>query len=350
MKPGLISPPAPDVERSMPAPVQKGPRCVLLAGSARGGTSWALKVLDSHPAIQGCHELFYQRGNDEKLNPLYERIKSGRGTPEDTEFLIRMLMKACIETQKPPFFRKNFLNTPAWVRTATWMSAKMCLPMSSVFSYLASAELNEQHCIVIKNRPFPMLDRILETIHADALVLLRHPCGVVSSWLRGVRMGVMQGMSTEPGQVWARYSTYLEPLGFSEMDLKRMSPAGVLAINWLVDKILFNHYETSPFIKSRKMVYENLVRNPLQEWSKVFDWLHLPFDASVERFLNESSRPAFDLRRLMGRKYSYFSVRRGEKSPLESWRNDLTADEINEVMSIAMPHFPVEQYWPDALC
>ena len=88
----------------------------------------------------------------------------------------------------------------------------------------------------------------------------------------------------------------------------------------------------------------------MQEWIKVFDWLHLPFDVSVERFLNESSRPAIDLRRLMGRKYSYFSVQRGEKSPLESWRNDLTADEIKEVMSIVMPHFPVEQYWPDALC
>lgn len=325
------------------------PRCVLLAGSARGGTSWALKVLDSHPAVQGCHEPFYQRGNDEQLAALYDRIKSGQGTPQDTECLTRMLMGACIETHKPPFFRKNFLKTPAWVRTATWMSAKAFRPMSSMFSYMASAELNDQHCIVIKNRPFPMLDRILETIHADALVLLRHPCGVVSSWLRGIRMGVMQSVSIEADKVWSRYCSYLEPLGFCEDDLRRMSPAGILALNWLVDKTLFSQFERSPHMKSRTIVYCDLVRHPIQEWSKVFEWLHLPFDSSVEAFLTQSSRPAFDLRRLIGRKYSYFSVQRGQKSPLESWRQDMTRDEIREVMSIVTPHFPVEQYWPDSL-
>jgi hypothetical protein len=128
-----------------------------------------------------------------------------------------------------------------------------------------------------------------------------------------------------------------------------MSPAGLLAINWLVDKTLFSQYENSPHMKTRTMVYCDLVRNPLQEWSKVFEWLHLPFDSSVEAFLTQSSKPAFDIRRLMGKKYGYFSVQRGDKSPAEAWRKDLTADEIKEVMSIVTPHFPVEQHWPDSL-
>ena len=349
MKPCLSSPPTPTVQRPVIDPTQNRPRCVLLAGSARGGTSWALKVLDSHPAVQGCHEPFYQLNNDEKLGQLCERIKAGRGNPDDTEILTRSLMNACIETHKPPFFHKNFLKTPAWMRTAAWMGAKACKPMSPAFKYLASGNLNEQHCIVIKNRPFPLLDRILKTIHADTLVLLRHPCGVVSSWLRGLRMGVMLETSADAAKVWSRYSDYLEPLGFSETEIKSMSPAGILAINWLIDAALFSQYENSTAMKTRIIVYCDLVRNPIQEWSRVFEWLHLPFDSSVETFLNQSSKPDFDLRRLMGRKYSYFSVQRGEKSPLESWRKDLTPDEIREVMSIVTPHFPVEQYWPDSL-
>ena len=347
MQPRLITQPTP--ASLHPVIARDRPRCVLLAGSARGGTSWALKVLDSHPAVQGCHEPFYQLGNDEKRTQLCDRVKAGGATPDDTEVLTRLLMNACMETHKPPFFRKTFLKTPAWIRTAAWMSAKACKPMVPVFNSLASGHLNEQHCIVIKNRPFPLLDRILTTIHADALVLLRHPCGVVSSWLRGMQMGVMPATSADATKIWSRYSNYLEPLGLSETDIKAMSPAGVLAVNWLVDTVIFSQYERSTMMKTRTIVYCDLVRNPVEEWSKVFDWLHLPFDSSVEAFLNQSSKPAFDIRRLMGRKYSYFSVQRGNKSPLESWRKDMTTDEIREVMSIVTPHFPVEQYWPDSL-
>ena len=349
MEPPLITPPSTTAQRSVIVPTLNRPRCVLLAGSARGGTSWALKVLDSHPAVQGCHEPFYQLGNDQKLSQLCERVKAGNGTPGDTEVLTRLLMKACIETHKPPFFRKSFLKTPAWLLTAAWFGAKACKPMSAAFNYLASGNLNEQHCIVIKNRPFPLLDRILETIHADALVLLRHPCGVVSSWLRGMRMGVMKASSADADKVWSRNSNYLVPLGFSESDITAMSPAGLLAINWLVDTAIFSQYEHSTKMKTRTIVYCDLVRNPMQEWSRIFDWLHLPFDSSVETFLNQSSKPGFDVRRLMGKKYSYFSVQRGATSPLEAWRKDMTPDEIHEVMSIVAPHFPVEQYWPDSL-
>ncbi len=308
-----------------------------------------MKVLDSHPAVHGSHEPFYQLDTNKELSSRYDRIKSDRGTKEDIALLMQQLAEACIETHKPPFFRKNFLNTPAWIRSALWMSAKACPPLKSTFNYLSTGVLNGQHCIVIKNRPFPMLDRILETIHADALVLLRHPCGVVSSWLRGIRMGVMQGSSADPEKVWTRYQNYLVPMGFCEADLQRMSSAGILALNWLVDKTLFTQYQRSPNMKTFTMVYCDLVRNPLEEWSKVFEWLHLPFDSSVEAFLMQSSNPAFDIRRLLGKKYSYFSVQRSEKSPAESWRKDMTLDEIKEVMSIVTPHFPVEQYWPDSL-
>jgi len=351
MNPGLtISQKSTSLEkRSVDAVAVNKPRCVLLAGSARGGTSWALKVLDSHPAVHGSHEPFYQLDKDLVLSSLYDRIKTGRGTTDDIAILTQQLAKACIQTHKPPFFRKDFLKTPAWIRSALWMSAKACPPLTSTFKYLSTGTLNKQHCIVIKNRPFPMLDRILETIHADALVLLRHPCGVVSSWLRGIRMGVMQGISADPDKVWTRYQEYLVPMGFCEADLQRMSPAGILALNWLVDKTLFSQYERSPNMKTRMMVYCDLIQNPLQEWSKVFEWLHLPFDSSVEAFLTQSSKPAFDIRRLMGKKYSYFSIQRGKKSPAQSWRKDLTADEIKEVMSIVTPYFPVEQYWPDSL-
>ena len=207
------------------------PKCVLLAGSARGGTSWALKVLDSHPAICGSHEPFYQSSNDSLPGAVLDRLKAGQGTEDDARTLILKVMEACVETRKPPFFSKQFLLTPGWLQTLAWTAARAMVPLEPVFRYLGSGQLDDRHRLVIKNRPFPKLERISTAIAADNLLLLRHPCGVVSSWLHGVRMGVMHPTSTDPADCWDRYSELIEPLGFTSQHLLDMSAAGVLAVN-----------------------------------------------------------------------------------------------------------------------
>ena len=328
-----------------PAPSSQA-RCVLLAGSARGGTSWALKVLDSHPAICGSHEPFHQLANDSTLVGLLMRLKQGKGSAADAEFLISAATTGHIETHKPPFFRKSFLKTPATIRTWAWMSAKACRVLKPVFEYMATGNLTSEHRLVIKNRPFPHLDRVLDAIHADALLLLRHPCGVVSSWLRGIRMGVMAADSADPNSVWELYSEYLQPVGITLEQLRTMTPAGVLAANWLVDMLIFREYENSK-MRTLTVVYEDLVRDPVGEWASVFEWLGLPFDPAVEAFLALSSRPKFDVRSLLGKRYTYFSVQRSELSPLEGWKKHLTPAEIHEVLSLVGPRFPLERHWPD---
>lgn len=323
-------------------------RCVLLAGSARGGTSWALKVLDSHPAVCGSHEPFYQLSRDKSLVDLLVRLKEGQGTEADAQFLLSTAIKGCVETHKPPFFRKEFLKTPASIRTAAWMSARACNVLKPAFEYLATGNLTSQHRLVIKNRPFPHLDRVLNAIKADAILLLRHPCGVVSSWMRGIRMGVMAADSADPANVWSLYSDYLEPVGITPDKLAQMSPAGVLAVNWLIDTLIFKEYQNSQ-MRTRTVVYCDLVRNPVEEWAKVFEWMGLAFDPAVEAFLTKSSRPKFDVRSLLGKKYTYFSVQRGEQSPMEAWKKNMTEDQIHEVMEIVRPHFAVDEYWPGSV-
>ncbi len=328
-------------------PNSGNPKCVLLAGSARGGTSWALKVLDSHPAICGCHEPFHQLSSDKSLHSLFERMKTNQGTSSDAEVLIRKTIEGCVKTHKPPFFEKDFLITPAWLRAAAWSAAKVARPMESVFRGLATGNLNENHRLVIKNRPFPMLDRVLDAIQADVLILLRHPCGVVSSWLKGIQMGIMGAESIDPVATWKQYASMLEPLGFTQIQLQKLSAAGILAIHWLVDTLLFRQYEESG-VRTRTIVYCDLVRNPVEEWSKVFDWLDLPMCSSVESFLTNSSRSIFDVRQLLGKRYTYFSVKRSDKAPMVAWRKQLSHTEIEEVLAIVTPHFPLEAYWPES--
>jgi hypothetical protein len=68
----------------------------------------------------------------------------------------------------------------------------------------------------------------------------------------------------------------------------------------------------------------------------------------VETFLLKSSQPKFDIRSLLGKRYTYFSVRGNEQSPMEAWKKNMTEDEIHEVMEIVRPHFAVDEHWPDS--
>lgn len=323
------------------------PGTVLLAGSARGGTTWALKVLDSHPAVCGCHEPFYQLSSETKLQNLFERFKSGEELPEDAEILLTHLIRGCVQTHKPPFFAKEFLRTPAAIRNLAWLAARAFGPAGDVFRYLSTGDLNSGHRVVFKNRPFPNLDRILRALKSDVIILLRHPCGVVSSWLKGIEMGIMEARSSDNAAVWSRYSTLLEPIGITERQLSRMSPAGVLAVNWLVDTLLFREYENIG-LRTQTVVYCDLVRNPIPEWSRVFEWMGLSMCPSVESFLQNSSQSLFDFRKLLGKKYTYFSVKRSDSAPLTAWKKHLSPDQVAEISDIVVPHFDVHRYWPES--
>lgn len=320
------------------------PKRVLLAGSARGGTTWALKVLDSHPAISGSHEPFYQLRNEVSLQSFFDRLKAGDSTPESVLEFVQRLAEARVETHKQPFFRKDFLWSPAWLQSLAWLSARTFPALKPIFHLLVTGQLDERHCLVIKNRPFPLLQPILTAIQADVLVLLRNPCAVVNSWLNGMRIGVMGPTSADPQASWNSYSELLEPLGFTETQLVGMSPCGVLAVNWLVDTIMFSRYEASG-MKTKRLVYDDLVLNPIEEWTRVFEWLELPMRKSVESFL--MNRSHFDIRQLLGKRYAYYSVKRKDKSPVNAWRAHLSDDDVREILDVVTPHFPVENYWPD---
>ena len=130
-----------------------------------------------------------------------------------------------------------------------------------------------------------------------------------------------------------------------------MKPTGgfhVLAINWLVDTLIFREYQNSR-MRTRTVVYCDLVRNPLEEWAKVFDWMGLSLDPAVAAFLLKSSQPKFDIRSLFGKKYTYFSVRGNERSPMKAWKKNMPEGQIHEVLDIVRPHFAIEEHWPGSV-
>ena len=101
-------------------------------------------------------------------------------------------------------------------------------------------------------------------------------------------------------------------------------------------------------MRTRTVVYEDLVLHPLERWSQTLEWMGLSMCDSVEAFLTTSSQSGIDLRRLLGKRYTYFSVKRADKSPVNAWQKHLSYQEIDEVLKIITPHFPLDRHWPES--
>jgi hypothetical protein len=178
-------------------------------------------------------------------------------------------------------------------------------------------------------------------IVSHVIALRRHPCAVVSSWQRGIELGVMPdvfGVS-----VYKELESILSPLGFALEMFKTYSQIEILAIVWLADQILIERFAEEQF-PVHSVVFEDLLENPTEGLRSIFGWLAIEYDASTDKFLRKSSSKNLSLRRLLGARYSYFSVD-GQRDT-GSWKTRLNQSEKLSILRLVGNHFDVEAYWP----
>jgi hypothetical protein len=319
-------------------------RLVLLLGAARSGTTWLASILNSHPAAVYCHEPLIKFPTRE-LEPLLAKARDeGRLTTEERERVLWHWSRAYPGLIRPPFFQKDFLRTPSAAVWSAWLAVGALGHGHAAFRRAFSPGKRAHFDLVVKQGG--ITTRVSEYVRAlrpdHSIVLLRHPGAVVSSVLRGQRMGVMESESRE---YWlGGHSLALASFGWDRDRVLGMSECEFLALDWLIENSGYLALcDEHPNVQL--VIYRDLVADPMAVTRSVFGKLGWSVSRQTEKFLAATiaARPP-RFARIFSAKNSYYSIYKGGSSSLDGWRTELADDQQQQISAITKPL--LDRYWP----
>lgn len=314
------------------------PQLVFLVGSPRSGTTYLAKLIDRHPATGYLHEPL-SKGSHLLIHRAIGTICSGRQI--DTSHLhdlISNLIDHLPRFAKPPFYRKNYERIPLSIASG-WLLNYLLKRRAYYVRHLL--DLSKLQVLLLKDGLSPFSHRLCHALRARMIVLLRHPCGVVNSMLRGERIGVMSPISAD--SLWTSASSELPRWGYSLTNLRKMQPDELHALRWLVDNSRVLPWLEDPNVRS--VVYRDLVLRSEQILSELFDWLGLEARPEIFRRVTKTCSPSEWLRYFLGPRFRYYAISPRASELDQAWQKELPPDSIARVLHIVRP-FPLDRFWP----
>ncbi len=303
---------------------------ILILGSGRSGTTFLAKLFDSHPNVLYRHEpdsilvdstIPFQPKGDEL----------GRFLPAASRYLQRL---ATVRSPKVavhvPLFPKRFRSTGGQkLHDVLSLCAKALARAPGMERRLRVPDLvretQEAPRYVIKSvnslnraRLFSDARETLRIVH-----IVRHPCGVVASQIRGARLRLMNPTvffdSLFRMENTARY-------GLTRDDMERRSFEEQTAFQWMItNDHVFGEMADHP--RYRMVRYEDLCLDTARVTAELFEFCGLEKNAQTDAFVSQLEEQAQG-------DASYFSVMRSPKKAVYKWKEELEPDQIERVIAI----------------
>jgi Sulfotransferase family len=308
---------------------------VFIVGFPRSGTTWFSNLINSHPMTVYRHEPF---GRDYRSfgEPLFSKLRFGNGLSDEEYFsVIKNLMRAKVNTDRPPFFNKQFqrINHTTFQKLI-WLGARATSLLSPTYALLFTPREGPSLVLVIKEtRSSVNLDSIVKGARANKLiVLVRHPYGVIASHLSGIKAGLMTTWHSDLRREWLeahRDYEYVKDRRFTEENILRMRDVEFGAIQWRAqnDEYLRMHGSRPD---SRLIIYERFLSNVMRSIRELFEFIGLESDDQVFQFVEDSSNsePKANLL-LRDAGSTYYSVFRGKGFDPNSWKRTLSSRDVD---------------------
>jgi hypothetical protein len=307
-----------------------GCKLTLLLGAPRSGTSWLAKILDTYPRVFYSHEPSYKLA---AISDLRERLKAGTLTPADRKVMLAEVGKAHHGSVRPPFFPKAFLTFPPAVRSAVWKSLAFLGHGKRMFARFFSPPPDGDHELLIKEVDWVgYVQQLVNGLRPDRLlIIVRNPCAVVSSRLKGVELGLMDSFRSD----WLTWQgERCRRFGFTPETVEKMDLCRFFALNWLMQNTEYQE-ALSKHPRGTTVAYEDLCRDPHGTARALFAELGWTMPPQTTRFIAAStSGPVSLLRRALSPRSSYYGVYQDPTRTVDSWRDSLTDEQQRAVLEI----------------
>lgn len=308
--------------------------CVL--GFPRSGTSWFANLLNSHPETLYRHEvvgrLYKQFGID-----LFRKLKFSHGLSDaDRRRALEVIVRADVQSDKPPFFKKHFRAVPSpQLQKLAWLAGRGNILAAHLYTALYTpTDVRDVSLVLKETRSAVNLDSILKGIRADALiVLIRHPYSVVASHIRGIRLGAMKASTPDTRASWIqahRAAEYVGARGIGPEYSKRISESEFIALCWRIQNEEYLKI-TKLHGLSQYVLFEKFIANIENYTAQILSFANLDMHEQVDRFIRESSGREKRSEIFSDAGSEYFSVYRKSKGESKKWEDVLTTDDIRAI-------------------
>lgn len=326
---------------------------LYVASAPRAGSTWLGNLLNSNPDIIYRHEPL---GRIYQYLPqgVFERLKLNQGlSSEERIQSLQIISQAYIQCDRPPFFKKNYFSYPVHARYLFWLSASKYNFLHNLYRKINSPSVNSKSILLIKETGWSSnLESILAGLAPKRVILLmRHPCAIISSMLDGIELKLMKGPVLEYRNQWYeshQRMPYLLDKNISIQYVLSVESHTFLAMRLRVLYDIFLEIIQKFGEKIVVVVYEDLQKEPIDGAKKLFQSLHLDFHHQTENFILEStgsSKKNLFNSLFKDSKDPFYSVQRQAGFKPDKWRSKLSAEKIMNINQIIGDEI-LERFWP----
>ncbi|MEW6428221.1 MAG: sulfotransferase [Thermodesulfobacteriota bacterium] len=326
-------------------------RLIFIASAPRSGSTWFSNLFNSHPDILYRHEPLARLAPFMDSLLLY-RLKHAHGlTEKERQNLLELLHHAHPESDRPPFFPKSFSRFPPQGRFLCWAAATKW-PIAGKFYEKFFSTPSTEKILVLKETGWSAhIESILDGLKPSASIfLLRHPCAIIASILRGINSGLMRVPSPMAKQEWYahHYSTaLLRENGLLQDDILKADPLTFWALRLRVLYDIFLELAAKYKDGISIVVYEDIQKEPLEETTALYSQLRIPLDENVQQFISASTGKTGSTLQAIQKKgrRSYFGVHRQRNYDPMYWKKELSTEEIEKICMIVGDYI-LHKFWP----
>lgn len=313
--------------------MNNGKNLTFLFGPSRSGTTWIGKVFDSHPTAIYRHEpdAVYPLAD---VPLLVDRSEYDRYTPSLQAYTARLRgMNHHRICGKLPLQPKAYAG--ALRRHLQWLSivAARAAARASVTLPAYDPARHSYPDARVMWKSVSGLGRLGALLHshpeAKAVLILRHPCGYVSSHFRGTVEKRFGGSGPRNGRK-KMLPVPLRPMAEQEYgltneeygDLRREE---TLTWRWL----LFQEWarrQTEHLPNCKVVWYDDLCRDPVTGFKELFAFAELEWTSHTEGFLRKTVSSQRD---------HYYSVFKDPLVAAMRWQEELPPDVIDRILAVA---------------
>ncbi|MEA1050960.1 sulfotransferase [Lamprobacter modestohalophilus] len=313
---------------------------IYLAGFPRSGTTWVANLINTHDQVIYRHELLGRCNSALFGNTLFNALKTQHGlTNSEYHQLSKLIKRADITTDRPPFFQKRF----GWyfhpkLHHLAWLANQAIPSLAPLYRRIYTLNDNSQaHYLMKETRSLKDAESVLQGLRVENLVfLIRRPEAVIASYLSGIEKGMMPNPNQSHKARWLRENQNSEQISELLSTISRaddLPNIEFLSLNWVVyHEIvlrLIKKYSGVAII----LLYEDLLADTVGYCRELFKRLGLSPCLMVDEFVKPSHSSAFDKKRLLSRdaKNSYFSVYRDATFQANQWQEKLQESEAERI-------------------